>query len=73
MKIEVARKEENLPAPILSEQFNPDRTTLILPLTKNVGRNVGRNVGTKLTKTESRIFELFKNNGYMIAVDPALR
>jgi len=67
MKIEVAWKEENLPAPILSEQFNPDRTILILPLTQNVGRNVG----TKLTKTEDKIFELLKNNGHPIAVDLA--
>ena len=79
MKIEVAWKEENLPAPILSEQFNPDRTILVLPLTQNdgvkdgvnVGTNVGVNVGTKLTKTERKIFELLGNNGRVTASDLA--
>jgi len=71
MKIEAAWREENLSAPILSEQFNPDRTMLILPLIQNVGVNVGVNDGVKLTKTESKILELLKNNGQLTASDMA--
>lgn len=36
MSIGSAWKESNLSAPILSEQFNPDRTSLTLSLTQNV-------------------------------------
>jgi len=54
-KIEVAWKEEKLPTPILSEQFDPDRTILILPLTQNVGRNVV--VNKDMTETESKVYQ----------------
>ncbi|MCL2607901.1 MAG: winged helix-turn-helix transcriptional regulator [Methanomassiliicoccaceae archaeon] len=68
-KIEVAWKEENLPSLTLSEQFNPDRTILTLPLTQNASVNDGVNDGVKLTKTEVKILELLKNNGQLTALD----
>jgi predicted HTH transcriptional regulator len=59
--------ENKLPEPRLSEQFNPDRTILSLPLVKNVGVNVG----VKLTKTEQKLLELLKTNGGLTAAELA--
>ncbi|MCL1983901.1 MAG: hypothetical protein FWG58_00705, partial [Methanomassiliicoccaceae archaeon] len=51
MNTEGTWKETDLPRPILSERFDPDRTFLVLPLMQNVGVNCenvgvnGENVG----------------------------
>ena len=69
--------DKKLPEPKLSEQFNPDRTILILPLAKNVVDNVVESVvektKVKLTKKEKDLLELLKTDGNLTIAETAER
>jgi len=54
MNIKATWKEEKLPEPTLKEMFNPDRTTLTLPLRKS---NVSVSIGTDINVYQKKVLE----------------
>ena len=59
MNIETVWKEKGLPRPILTERFNPDRTTLILPFGKENGNLNTESV--RLSEDQTKVIELLRN------------
>jgi len=81
MNIQSVWNEKDLPKPILTEQFNPDRTFITLPIDRNaenVSANVcvsenagiyyGENVSVNLTKTETILLDLIQKDGKLTSV-----
>ncbi len=58
-------KDEGLKAPIIEEQFDPDRVILALPLEKRAGAkpSLGLSHGKKTAETEAKIVEYLRDNG----------